>query len=182
MKSNFDQCLDWLLEHEGGFVNHPDDPGGMTNHGVTTKVYQEWLSEAKDTEVEVNEDLIRNIPIEHVRVIYRDNYWMRVAGDQMPSGLDWSLFDWAVNSGVGRAARALQKILGVTADGSIGPQTLAAVERMNDPEYLFLNIYNRRQAFYERLKTFETFGRGWSRRNTKTLEQSMMLFRGDIYG
>jgi len=177
MKGNFEQCLAWLLHHEGGFVNHPDDPGGMTNKGITAKVYEKWLSETVDSEPVVTEETMRNIPDNHVAAIYREEYWNRVAGDKLPAGLDWSVFDWAVNSGVGRSARTLQKIIGVTADGSIGPMTLNAIVAQ-DAEKLITDMYSRRQAFYERLKTFETFGKGWTRRNEETLEQAIELARG----
>lgn len=177
MKDNFEQCLAWLLKHEGGFVNHPEDPGGMTNKGITARVYEQWLSETVDSEPVITEEIMRNIPDNHVAQIYREEYWNRVAGDKLPSGLDWSVFDWAVNSGVGRSARTLQKIIGVTADGGIGPITLNAIA-VHDTEKLVTDMYSRRQAFYERLKTFETFGKGWTRRNEETLEQSIELCRG----
>jgi hypothetical protein len=107
----------------------------------------------------------------------QQEYWNRVAGDKLPAGLDWSVFDWAVNSGVGRSARTLQKIIAVTADGGIGPQTLAAVDE-HDTEQLITDMFSRRQAFYERLKTFEHFGKGWTRRNEETLHQAVELCRG----
>lgn len=181
MKGNFEQCLTWLLKHEGGFVNHPEDPGGMTNKGITARVYEQWLSETIDSEPVVTEDTMRNIPASHVAAIYREEYWNRVSGDQLPAGLDWAVFDWAVNSGVGRSARTLQKIVGVTVDGGIGPMTLGAVG-IHEPEKLITDMYSRRQAFYERLKTFETFGKGWTRRNEETLEQAIKLCRGEVDG
>ena len=127
MKDNFEQCLAWLLKHEGGYVNSEHDPGGMTNKGITARVYEQWLSETVDSEPVITEEIMRNIPDNHVAQIYREEYWNRVAGDKLPAGLDWSVFDWAVNSGVGRSARTLQKIIGVTADGGIGPITLNAI-------------------------------------------------------
>ena len=174
MESNFEQCLEWLLEHEGGFVNHPDDPGGMTNKGITAATYARWLSEVMDVTSEMTEDRMRNIPDSHVEKIYRQEYWNKVSGDELPRGLDWSIFDWAVNSGTGRAARALQREIGVAADGAIGPMTMAAVRQKNTPE-LIEGIFTRRQAFYERLRTFDTFGKGWTKRNLATREQALAL-------
>lgn len=182
MKQNFDQCMEWLLEHEGGFVNHPDDPGGMTNYGVTAKTYQRWLSETRDLADEVDdpwpeditEAFIKGIPMDHVYQIYKQEYWNRVNGDSLPSGIDWCVFDWAVNSGTGRSSRALQKAVEVTADGAIGPMTMRAVKSYNQ-EDLIEHFYQRRQRFYEGLKTFETFGRGWSRRNKETRNQALQL-------
>ena len=174
MRSNFEQCLEWLLAHEGGFVNHPKDPGGMTNKGITAKVYGDWLAEVMDVDAQVTEQAMREIPDIHVEQIYRELYWNRVQGDRLPAGVDWSMFDWAVNSGPGRPSRAIQRIVQVKADGSIGPKTLAAIAEY-DAATLVDDMYYRRQAFYERLKTFNTFGAGWTRRNDETREQAHSL-------
>ena len=174
MQSNFDQCLEWLLAHEGGFVNDPRDSGGITNKGITARVYGDWLSETMDVDAPINEDTMRQIPDSHVEQIYRELYWNRVQGDRLPAGLDWAVFDWAVNSGPGRSARAIQKIIQVKPDGSIGPKTLAAIAE-HDAAVLIDDLYHRRQAFYERLKTFEHFGAGWTRRNDETREQAHSL-------
>lgn len=168
MKENFDKCLEMLLHHEGGFVNHPDDPGGMTNLGVTKAVYDDFIGR------ESTEDEMRALTPADVAPIYKKKYWDKIRGDDLPSGLDWSVFDWAVNSGTGRSAKALQKIIGAKADGAIGPKTLAKVEE-HDPEDVVRLMYEVRQEFYEGLRTFATFGRGWSRRNTETLAQSLEL-------
>tara|TARA_R110000772_G_scaffold119132_1_gene225080 strand:- start:131 stop:640 length:510 start_codon:yes stop_codon:yes gene_type:complete len=168
MKKNFDECLKMLLKHEGGFVNHPKDPGGMTNLGVTKAVYDKWTGK-KSTE----EDM-RALTVEDVSPIYRKNYWDRCYCDALPSGADWSVFDWAVNSGTGRASKALQKIVGATQDGAIGPKTLQLVANQS-PEFLVEKMYYQRQSFYEKLNTFETFGKGWTRRNKETKEKAMEM-------
>ena len=168
MKDNFEKCLLLLLSHEGGFVNHPKDPGGMTNLGITKKVYDKWIGR-KSTEKEM-----RNLTPADVAIIYKNNYWDKVRGDDLPSGLDWCAFDWAVNSGSGRPAKAIQKAVGATADGAIGPMTLQAVAD-KDPKNIIESVYHTRQKFYEGLKTFETFGRGWTRRNKETLEQALEM-------
>lgn len=174
MRQNFEQCLEWLLEHEGGFVDHPDDPGGMTNKGITANTYQKWLSETIGNDATVDEEAMRNIPDIHVEQIYREGYWDKISGDNLPSGLDWSIFDWAVNSGPGRSAKTLQRLVMVKPDGGIGPKTLAAISEY-DTARLIDDMYEKRQAFYERLKTFETFGRGWTRRNDETRDQARQL-------
>jgi lysozyme family protein len=168
MKKNFDKCLEMLLKHEGGFVNHPKDPGGMTNLGVTKAVYDKWIGRAS-TEAEM-----RALTPKDVAPIYKKNYWDKVRGDDLPSGADWACFDWAVNSGSGRPAKALQRIVGATQDGAIGPQTLKMVASQ-DPKMIVEKMYDQRQAFYENLKTFETFGRGWTRRNKETKETALEL-------
>ena len=146
----------------------------MTNKGITAKTYQRWLSETIDEDAVVTEETLRNIPDNHVSQIYRQEYWIKISGDNLPGGLDWSIFDWAVNSGPGRSARAIQRIIKVKADGDIGPKTLAAI-REHDAASLIDDMYFRRQAFYERLKTFPTFGAGWTRRNDETREQAHQL-------
>jgi len=166
MKENFDKCLKMLLSHEGGFVNHPEDPGGITNLGVTKKVYDEWIGR------ESTEQEMRDLTPEDVGPIYKKNYWDRVKGDSLPSGLDWACFDWCVNSGSGRPAKAVQRAVGATADGAIGPATLGLIME-KDPKFIIEYVHDVRQDFYKSLKTFETFGRGWTRRNKETLHQAL---------
>jgi len=168
MKENFKHCLEMLLHHEGGFVNHPKDPGGMTNLGVTKKVYDAWIGR------ETSEAEMRALTPADVAPIYKKNYWNKVRGDDLPSGLDWAAFDWAVNSGSGRPAKAIQRCIGSTQDGSIGPKTLALIYE-NDVEHIIDYVHGMRQKFYESLKTFDTFGRGWTRRNDETRAQAKEL-------
>ena len=168
MNKNFDTCLEMLLKHEGGFVNHKDDPGGITNLGVTKKVYEEWVDR------EVTEQEMRDLTVEDVAPIYKENYWNRCKCNSLESGLDFAVFDWAVNSGTGRAAKALQRVVGAGRDGAIGPATLALVAE-HEVEHLIEKIYEQRQGFYENLSTFETFGKGWSRRNKETREAALEM-------
>ena len=122
MQENYDKCIETILHHEGGYVNHPDDPGGETNLGVTKKVYLNWCEDQNIT-VKAMTDLL----VEDVAPIYKKNYWDRVKGDQLPSGLDLCVFDFGVNAGTGRAAKYLQTMIGTVADGGIGPNTLKAL-------------------------------------------------------
>ena len=161
MKDNFEQSLKMILHHEGGYVNHPSDPGGRTNLGVTQAVYESWVDQP------VTEEEMRSLTVEDVTPIYRSNYWDRARCDDLKSGVDFAVFDLCVNGGVGRGAKMLQKVVGVTQDGGIGPQTLGAVSRM-DPVDIIEQYAGEREAFYRRLKTFDTFGRGWLRRNEET--------------
>ena len=166
--ANFSKCLDMLLHHEGGFVNHPKDPGGMTNLGVTKAVYEKYIKR-NATEAEM-----RALTKIDVSPIYRSNYWDRGHCDDLPSGVDWSVFDWGVNSGMGRAAKALQLIVGSTVDGGIGPNTLRDVAK-HKPHDIIVEMHQARQKFYEGLSTFSTFGKGWSRRNNETLEAALEM-------
>ena len=168
MKNNFDKCLHMLLEHEGGYVNNKHDKGGMTNLGVTKRVYDEWIGR------ESTEQEMRDLTPDDVAPIYKKNYWDRVKGDLLPSGLDWACFDWAVNSGSGRPAKAVQRAVGATQDGAIGNQTLGLIAE-KDPKFIIDYVYTVRQAFYESLDDYKHFGRGWSRRNTETLHQAMKM-------
>jgi len=168
MKENFDKCLAMLLDHEGGYVNSKHDRGGMTNLGVTKRVYDEWIGR------ESTEQEMRDLTPDDVAPIYKKNYWDRVKGDQLPSGVDWCAFDWAVNSGSGRPAKAIQRAVGATQDGAIGNQTLGLVAE-KDPKFIIDYVYTVRQAFYESLDDYKHFGRGWSRRNTETLHQAMKM-------
>jgi len=158
----FERCLDEVLKHEGGYVDHARDPGGATNLGVT-------LGTAKahgldmDGDGDVDKIDVRNLKPRDVRPVYRKSYWLAAGCDQLPAGPDLMVFDLAVNSGVTRAAKFLQEAVGVVADGKVGPMTLGAARRL-PPAELVLRLRNRRERFYRALPTFDTFGRGWLRR------------------
>jgi len=168
MKENFETALKALLKHEGGYVNHPADPGGMTNLGVTKRVWEEYVGHA------VDEQTMRGLTPEAVAPLYKTRYWDAVKGDDLPSGVDLCVFDCAVNSGVGRASKFLQQAAGVADDGKIGPGTLQAV-MAKDPKELVEAFCDKRQAFLEALPTFATFGKGWSRRVAEVREQGENL-------
>jgi lysozyme family protein len=157
MKANFEPALKAVLHHEGGFVNHPNDPGGMTNLGVTKKVWEEWVGH------EVDEKAMRSLTPERVALLYKAKYWDKIKGDDLPDGVDYAVFDAAVNSGPGRAAKWLQACVGVEQDGGIGPKTLAAVAKF-DAKVLMEDYAKRRLSFLMDLPHWGTFGRGWSRR------------------
>ena len=168
MDQNFDECMAMLLEHEGGFVNHPDDPGGMTNLGITKKTYDDfYLTDVEEWEM-------RQIKKPHVIPIYRENYWLKCSCHELPHGVDWMVFDYAVNSGPARAAKALQRAVGAFEDGVIGPKTLEAVKASNRVD-IIEQMANEREAFYRSLSNFDTFGKGWLRRNDETMEQALNM-------
>lgn len=157
MNTNWDACFSHLIKHEGGYVNHPSDPGGRTNLGVTQEVWEDWTDRA------VNEAEMRALTPEKVKPLYKELYWDRVKGDKLPAGVDYCVFDAAVNSGVRRASQWLQVALGVTADGSIGPQTLAMTLAIS-PDTIIRNYCAQRLRFLQGLSTWPTFGKGWERR------------------
>tara|TARA_R100000030_G_scaffold28718_1_gene21204 strand:- start:112 stop:618 length:507 start_codon:yes stop_codon:yes gene_type:complete len=164
--NNYDRCLRIILHHEGGYVNHPKDPGGETNLGVTKRVYEEWGG-TKD---------MKDLTVEDVAPIYYKNYWNRVRADDLPAGLDLCVFDFGVNAGTGRSAKFLQRLVGTTVDGGIGPATIGAVNVYVQTEGIEATIeafQNSRQEYYESLSTFETFGRGWTRRVEEVTETAL---------
>lgn len=162
MAMTFSIILPWTLTLEGGFVNDPHDPGGATNWGVTQRVYDGWRQRTGQPLRSVK--LITEAEVE---VIYRLQYWNVVQGDRLPAGLDYAVFDYAVNSGPGKAAKDLQRELGVAVDGVIGQITLAAakaVEAAGKIPDLIKRLCARRMSFLRSLSTFKRFGRGWTRR------------------
>jgi lysozyme family protein len=160
-KTNFDKCLAVVLHHEGGFVNHPKDPGGITNLGVTKAVYEAWVG------YPVTERIMRGLTVSHVQTLYKVKYWDAVRAGDLPAGLDLCVFDFAVNAGPYRSAKYLQRMVGVTEDGKIGPRTLSAVTQYVRGAGLSVAIskfQDMRRNYYRQLGTFPTFGKGWLRR------------------
>lgn len=168
MKDNFEESLAHVLKHEGGYVDHPKDPGGATNLGCTKKVWEEWVGH------EVTKDDIKALTVADVAPLYKSRYWDKCRCDDLPHGVDFAVFDLAINSGTGRASKFLQGACGVAADGAIGPATLAAVTKMN-PRELASKICERRLEFLQALPTWETFGKGWGRRVAETEEVAFKM-------
>ena len=168
MRNNFAEALQALLKHEGGYVNHPSDPGGITNLGVTKKVWEEWVGHP------VTEATMRALKPEDVAALYKNKYWDKVQGDFLPDGVDLAVFDAAVNSGPGRAAKWLQELVGAKADGFIGPQTLTTVGQI-DPSMLIADYNAYRLAFLQKLPTFPTFGKGWSNRVAAVTTEALAM-------
>jgi len=158
MESNFDRAFALLSVHEGGYVNHPDDPGGATNRGVTQRTYDDYRRRKG-----LRTRSVREITTDEVVAIYRFQYWDAVRADDLPSGVDYCVFDAAVNSGPGRAAKWLQAMIGATQDGIVGNQTIR-LSREQDPTDLINRYCDRRLAFMRSLRHWPTFARGWTAR------------------
>lgn len=165
MKVNFKDCLTETLKWEGGYSNHPKDPGGKTNFGVIQRVYNSYRrlkGESPRT--------VKSITRSEVEDIYKSMYWDAVRGDSLPIGLDLVVFDFAVNSGPSRSIKFLQKALNkyqghsLVVDGLLGPATLDAATDTRDVAGLIAGICDSRLGWLQTLKTFVTFGRGWTRR------------------
>jgi lysozyme family protein len=154
----YSKALELVLKWEGGYVNHPADPGGETNCGVTQRVYAAWR---KVRGLPVRS--VRHITPDECRAIYSAQYWSAIKGDVLNPGVDYVLFDLAVNSGPVQAVKMLQQALGVKVDGHLGLATLAAAAKA-DAKALVNRICDLRLGFLHRLKTWKVFGRGWKRR------------------
>ena len=155
--SSYDDALKRVLVHEGGYSNHPSDPGGPTNWGITIHdARAHWKPDATAADV-------RAMPVAVAKQIYRSKYWDALRGDDLPAGVDYAVFDYGVNSGTGRAAKVLQRFVGVDADGEVGPATIAAAARA-DAAALIDRICDERLAFLQGLRTWNVFGKGWGRR------------------
>lgn len=163
MADNFQSALATVMQVEGGFSDIAADPGGATNHGVTQSVWQSWVGHP------VTVADIQALTVAEVAPLYQRNYWNADQCQSLPSGLDLCVFDSAVNNGDGRAARLLQSLVGVTADGAIGPATLAAVLSYVAAHGVagVIDAYmDARLAFYRGLVGWAVFGNGWGNRVT----------------
>ena len=164
MSEAFEAAVELILKHEGGYVNHPDDPGGETNFGIAKRSYPD-VDIAKLTKNDAKR-------------IYKEDFWDKVRGDQMPGAIALMVFDTAVNMGVSRAGKFLQEVVNANPiDGIIGSGTLANVDNAweNSSEFVLTSYANKRLDFYKRLSTFDTFGKGWTRRVEETLEEAKEL-------
>jgi lysozyme family protein len=157
MKNNFEQCLALVLRSEGGFVQNPKDPGGATNLGVTKATYESYVGHA------VTVDDIKALTPDTVAPLYKAMYWDKISGDNIALGLDYALFDFAVNSGPRQATKFIQNIASVPSDGLMGDRTVQMVKTL-DPADTVAKLCNERLQFLQQLNTWDTFGKGWSKR------------------
>jgi lysozyme family protein len=145
MKENKTAAISLVLKEEGGYTNNPADPGGPTNFGITIGDAKHYLEPNADA------NYMKHMTVEQAIGIYGPKYWDKVLGDQLPAGLDYTLMDYGVNSGVGRAIKVIQRVVGVTDDGVFGPATLA------------------------QLRTWATFGKGWGARVARVKATSLKM-------
>jgi lysozyme family protein len=155
--SSYDAALARVLVHEGGYTNHPSDPGGPTNFGITIADFRRYV---KPDGIAAD---VKAMRLDQAKAIYRAAYWDTLRCDHLPAGLDYAVFDYGVNSGIGRAARVLQRLLGLPDDGRMTEVVLAAA-RARDPAEMIARLCDERLAFLKTLKTWPVFGAGWSRR------------------
>ena len=167
MNCDFTAALDHILKHEAGFQDDPRDEGnklpdgrrGCTNLGVTQAVWETYVGHKVSTA-----DMKALTPAK-VAPLYKHKYWDVVHGDDLPSGVDYIVFDFAINSGTGRAIKFLQHIAKVLPDGSVGPKTLSAVSAM-DSNLIIKEYSLAKEAFYRSLRSFSIYGKGWLARTS----------------
>ena len=165
---NWEQCFALILKNEGGYVDNPSDPGGATNLGCTKATWEAWVGHP------VTKDDIKALTPNDVMPLYKVKYWDTIKGDDLPKGVDYADFDYAINSGPSRAAKTLQSIIGAVADGQIGPSTLATIQLFKAVD-LSEKICDNRLAFLQNLPTYGTFGKGWSRRILEVKNMAMSM-------
>ena len=152
MASNFQECLDLVLKSEGGWVNHPSDPGGETNLGVTKRVWVEYVGHPVES--------LKKLTKEDVAPLYELKYWRPCYCEVLPRGLDFVVFSMGVNAGPGRSIKLLQQSIGCVPDGVIGPKTRGLISSSNGAN-LIAKFSEARREYYKSLKTFPVFGKGW---------------------
>ena len=168
MNRNWNKSFDLVIVNEGGYVDNKLDPGGATNWGCTQAVWEGYIGH------KVSVDDMKALTKEDVKPLYKKRYWDAIHGDAIPSGLDYCLFDCAINSGVNRSSKIIQEIVGVFADGAIGNNTVSAITQLN-PVTAINEFCDKRQAFLESLKTFPVFGKGWSKRVSEVRIRSLEM-------
>lgn len=175
--SNFKKSIPLVLAHEGGFVNHPKDPGGATNFGITMATLRAWRGHP----IAVQD--VKDLKIDEAILIYKKNYWDPCRADDLPAGIDHVVFDAAVNSGVAQSSKWLQRTVGVTEDGIIGPRTLSAV-RATDPATVIHMCLDYRLAAMKNMvnrqtkeKLWDTFGNGWQKRIDRVRKEALDMRR-----
>jgi len=168
MSSNFKECLDLVLKAEGGWVNHPKDPGGETNLGVTKRVWEEWVGHPVES--------LKKLTKEDVAPLYEQKYWRPCYCEVLPRGLDFVVFSMGVNAGPGRSVKLLQSAIGILPDGIIGPRTRALISSSNGAD-IVAKFSEVRREYYKSLKTFPIFGRGWLARVDREEEEALQMIK-----
>lgn len=168
MIGNFKHCLDLVLKSEGGWVNHPSDPGGETNLGVTKRVWEEYVGHPVES--------LKKLTKEDVAPLYELKYWRPCYGEVLPRGLDFVVFSMGVNAGPGRSVKLLQQSIGCVSDGVIGPRTRELISASNTAT-LIAKFSETRREYYRSLKTFPIFGKGWLARVDKEESEALDMVK-----
>lgn len=158
---NFDEAFTALIGNEGGYSNHPEDPGGETMWGITARVaYANGYHGS-----------MRSLPLATAKRIAKSQYWDTVRADELPDAVRFDVFDGSYNSGPRQAIKWLQRAAGAVDDGIFGSGTLAAVGKL-DPDVLCKRYNGHRLKFFTSLPTWGSFGKGWANRIADNLLRS----------
>jgi len=156
--SSYEQALRRLLAHEGGYTNHPSDPGGPTNFGITIHDYRKYVKPGA-TAADV-----RTMRLEEAKAIYRAKYWNAQRCDELPAGVDYTVVDYGINSGIGRSGKVLRRVVGLPDNTSVVTDEVLRAVAKRDPKAIVVAINDERLTFLKRLKTWPMFGKGWGSR------------------
>ena len=168
MQGNFGHCLDLVLKSEGGWVNHPSDPGGETNLGVTKRVWEEWVGHPVES--------LKNLTKDQVAPLYEQKYWRPCYGEVLPRGLNYVVFSFGVNAGPGRSVKLLQQSIGVVPDGIVGPRVRTKIRESNVAD-IIKSFCEFRREYYKSLKNFPIFGKGWLNRVDEEERQAIQMIK-----
>lgn len=170
MTGNFKECLALVLKSEGGYSNHSQDPGGVTNLGITQKSLEEWLGH------EVDDKFMRKLTPEMAAPFYEQKYWRPCYGEVLPRGLDYLVFSFGINAGPGRSVKLLQSAIGCLPDGIIGQRTRDQIRGSNIAN-LIAKFSEARREYYRSLKTFPVFGKGWLARVDREESEALQMVK-----
>jgi lysozyme family protein len=168
VQRNWDKSFNYVIQSEGGFSDSLGDPGGATKYGCTKQTWEQFVGHS------VTVDVMRNLTEADVKPLYKARYWNAIHGDALPSGLDYCIFDAAINSGVSLSSKWIQEIVGVPADGAIGNNTISAISQIN-PVTMINEFCDKRLAFLKTLKIFPKFGDGWTKRIQEVRNRALEL-------
>lgn len=167
--TNYNASIERVLAHEGGYTNHPSDPGGPTNWGITihdARRYWKRTATAAD---------VKAMPLSVAREIYRSKYWDAQRCDELPGGVDYIMFDYGVNSGIGRSGKVLRRVLGLRADTSVVTDQVLAEAALRKPADLVTALCSERIRFLQSLRTWPVFGKGWGRRVAESRRDALEM-------
>lgn len=170
-KETYSDALNKLLQHEGGYSNNPSDPGGPTNFGITIADYRMYINSNGSAED------VKNMNIQDAKKIYKEKYWNAQRCDELPAGVDYAVFDYGVNSGIGRSGKVLRRILGLSDNTSKIDDLVIQAASKADPEDLITKIMDERLKFLKGLRTWSVFGRGWGRRVVEVQDLALSMIQ-----
>lgn len=170
----YDDALARLLQHEGGYSNHPDDPGGPTNFGITIADYRRYVKR------DATAADVRAMSVDEAKVIYRRRYWDAQRCDELPAGVDYAVFDYGVNSGIGRSGQVLRRVLALPDNRSAVSDEVVEAARRADARAAVVAICDERLRFLKSLRTWEVFGRGWARRVSEVKAAALAMAQAPV--